>query len=159
MPPVNETIEGLRGCSKPRGDDDDYLSLTGLSDGQLALCFNAFPSCLRWTLRGLFKPLLVLCESKRGRRRDNQTDFYLPVGPSPAPADGAVLQFHVGVVDAISWKRKSSIIYPLLQQRFAFPLRQHFLFCFTAFINHEHTPYSSFYELKYLEGVQMLIER
>lgn len=51
-------------------DDDDNLFLTGLSDGQLALCINAFleiPSCMRWTLRGLFVLLHILSEGERGK--------------------------------------------------------------------------------------------
>lgn len=61
-----ETVWAYQMCA-----DDDNLFLTGLSEGQLALCINAFleiPSCIRWTLQGLFEPLHILSEGKRGKR-------------------------------------------------------------------------------------------
>lgn len=73
------------------GNDDRYLSLTGLSDGQSTLCLNAFlqiPSCMRCTLWGIFAPIkweqegdkkiffflfLIQMEFKQ---RDIQRDFF-----------------------------------------------------------------------------------
>lgn len=110
MPPPNVTTETVWVFQMCR--EGDNLFLTGLSDGRLTLCRNAFleiPSCMRWTLWGLFEPLHILNEGKRRKRilfyffpvsgrtliqmkwgqTDIQTDFYLKLLCLSSPvADG-----------------------------------------------------------------------